>query len=189
LPVYLLLWLLMPKTHLPYQQSVQQNSQEFGQTVARLGQQFGEEVGRIGQQIGQEATQMGREAREMFAGQRSGGKQAGQGGPGVYGQQPPAPSEYRFDPLTGQPIRPEDANTGKTVNLRIDTPEYPAQYVPPQVPPYAPPPRRARNWKGLGAVLIGIGGLILLDQIGLSMDFVFPALMIAAGAILVLRKR
>jgi phage shock protein C len=37
--------------------------------------------------------------------------------------------------------------------------------------------------------LIGIGGLIFLEQIGIDMSLVFPALLIVAGVFLLRRKR
>jgi phage shock protein C len=37
--------------------------------------------------------------------------------------------------------------------------------------------------------LLGIGGLIFLEQLGINMSLIFPVLMIAAGLILMSRRR
>ncbi|MCS6880642.1 MAG: PspC domain-containing protein [Oscillochloridaceae bacterium] len=60
----------------------------------------------------------------------------------------------------------------------------------------APPPesagqpeRRHARWRTLGLILIGIGGLVLLDQFGIDTSLLFPALLIVAGVILLQRQR
>lgn len=49
--------------------------------------------------------------------------------------------------------------------------------------------QRRQRWRTLGVILIGIGTLALLDQLGVDMSLAFPALLIAVGAILILRQR
>lgn len=78
--------------------------------------------------------------------------------------------------------RAEHSATGETVNLSL----------PQDVPPGAdasPPAPRGRSWRTLGLILIGIGALVLLEQVGIDMSLIFPALLIAAGVILLRRKR
>lgn len=162
-PVYLLLWIIMPKGDAaPGQSSVEQGARQFGDEVAQLGQQ-----------LHQEATRLG---REVLVGQREGQSQA------RGGAQAPAPSDYRFDPRTGQPLGPDSPTTGQTVNLNQPPADLPATYGP-------PPQRRARSWNTLGLILIGIGALVLLEQFGIDMSLIFPALLIVAGVILMRRKR
>jgi phage shock protein C len=171
LPVYVVLWIVMPRANASAgQQSFQQNVQQFGQEASRFGQEFGQEAARLGREV-------------LRQGQGQGQGQPRSGAPGVATQAPPPPAEYRFDPMTGQPIPPESATTGRTVNLNVPPQSLPAPYAPPSQP------KRARNWSTLGAILIGIGGLIFLEQIGIDMSLVFPALLIFAGVFLLRRKR
>ncbi len=76
----------------------------------------------------------------------------------------------------------EHSATGETVNLTLPQDAPSGAYVPP-----APP--RGRSWRTLGLILIGIGALVLLEQFGIDMSLIFPALLIAAGVILLRRKR
>lgn len=86
-----------------------------------------------------------------------------------------SPVEGR-DPLTGQPLGAEEpADRGISP---MPSPETPVQ-----------PQRRNARWRTLGAILIGIGGLVLLDQFGIDTSFLFPALLIVAGVILLQRQR
>lgn len=167
-PVYILLWILMPKADAPKaSQSFEEGVKQFGQEASRLGQEFGQEASRLG--------------REVLVGQRQGDAQARSGGfAGL--ENPPAPSEYRFDPVTGQPLNAEAHSTGQTVNLNAPPADLPAPYG-------QPAPRRARNWNTLGLILIGIGALVFLEQFGIDMSLIFPALLIVAGVILMRRKR
>lgn len=166
LPVYILLWIIMPKS----------SAAQGQHTIEQGARQFGAEVSQLGQQISQEASRLG---REVMIGQRQGGAQSqSRSGPvGGYGR---PPADYRFDPQTGEPIDPA---TGETVNLYGPPPELPSQYVPPTAQ------RRKRSWSTLGLILIGIGGLIFLEQFGIDMSLIFPALLIIAGVILLRRKR
>jgi phage shock protein C len=167
IPVYGVLWLIMPKASAAKgQPSVQQSLQQLGQDAARFGQEFGQEAARFGREV-------------LRQGQSQGG-QPRSGAPGVATQQP---ADYRFDPLTGQPLGPEQPTTGQTVNLNLPPAQLPTQYAQPAEP------RRARNWRTLGLILIGIGGLIFLEQIGIDMSLVFPAMLIFAGVFLMRRKR
>lgn len=163
LPVYILLWVIMPRgTALPGQSSMQQSTR-----------QFSEEVSQFGQQISQEASRL---SREVLVGQRTGEAQSQRTQAGREA------SEQRFDPFTGQPLDPDDPSTGRTVNLGVPPADLPATYG-------QTAPRRTRRWPTLGIILIGIGGLILLEQFGIDMSLIFPTLMIIAGAILMKRKR
>ncbi len=80
-----------------------------------------------------------------------------------------------YDPLTGQPLGKEEPAPG-------------AAPAPPREMPVQPE-RRNTRWRTLGAILIGIGGVVLLDQFGIDTSFLFPALLIVAGAILLQRQR
>lgn len=165
LPVYILLWIIMPR-----------GAASSGQSPFEQGaRQFGEEVSQLGQQISQETARIG---REVLVGQRQGkGQSQARSGMAV----PQTPPDYRFDPMTGQPINPEDPATGRTVNLNLPSAELPAQYQQSS--------RRTRSWNTLGLILVGIGGLIFLEQFGIDMSLIFPALLIIAGVILMRRKR
>jgi hypothetical protein len=103
---------------------------------------------------------------------------------------------YQQEPLPGvQPPRPDfradipaspDAATGPTVKLPHQQPSEPLFAVPP-VEASSP---RQRNWGTLGLILMGIGVLIMLEQLtGSSLAFVFPVLLIAAGVMLLVRWR
>ncbi|WP_298815868.1 PspC domain-containing protein [Chloroflexus sp.] len=97
--------------------------------------------------------------QEVFVGQQQSSGQARVG-------YAPDPS-FRFDPLTGQPIG--GPAVGETVQL-------------------TPAPRR-RNWSLLGLILIGVGGLILLEQLGVNLSLLFPIVMIVVGLLLLRRAR
>lgn len=168
IPVYIVLWMIMPKSSATPGQSLQQGIEQFGQEASRFGQEFGQEAARIG--------------REVMVGQRQGGSSA-RGGGAPFGAQAPGQPEYRFDPMTGEPIDPSAPTTGQTVNLGAPPQQLPAPYDQPAAR------RPGRNWTTLGAILIGIGGLIFLENVGLNMSFVFPILLIVAGIILLRRKR
>lgn len=168
LPVYLVLWVLMPRASTQGRQTVEQGFKQFSQEATRLGQELGEEASRRG--------------REVMVGRSQGGQEPAQPRSGVVGTQPPPP-DYRFDPETGQPLGPDPAATGRTVNLTPPPADLPSTYAPPAAP------RRGRNWNTLGIILIGVGALIFLEQFGIDMSLIFPALLIVAGVILLRRKR
>jgi phage shock protein C len=160
LPVYILLWLIMPRQNTLAGQS--------GQLFSQGGLSAEDEAA----QFGMGATQ----SREVLRSRQQAGQARTQtGGFGVMTD--PAP-EYRFDPQTGQPLGPGET-TGQTINLGDPASDLPV----------AAPPRKARNWRTLGLILIGIGGLIFLEQIGIDLSLMFPALLIVAGVILLRRKR
>lgn len=50
--------------------------------------------------------------------------------------------------------------------------------------PATAPPRRPPNWRTLGYVLVAIGILVLLENIGITMSLGFPLLLIIAGVAL-----
>jgi phage shock protein C len=167
LPVYVVLWIVMPKANSTTgQQNFQQSVQQFGEEASRFGQEFGEEAARFGREVMRQGQSQGQSLP------RSG-----------VSTQAPSPTEYRFDPITGEPINPNEPSTGQTVNLYSPPADLPTTYGSPAQP------RRARNWSTLGMILIGIGGLILLEQIGIDMSLIFPALLIFAGVFLLRRKR
>jgi phage shock protein C len=104
---------------------------------------------------------------------------------------PPAP-EAGSTSAQMSPIDMEMPATGATERLTGEPP--PAAIQPPQpaagpqgdVP--AVPPHR-RNWRLLGFILLGIGGLAALEQFGVNMSIVFPLLLIVAGVFLLGRGR
>jgi phage shock protein C len=115
---------------------------------------------------------------------RQAASQARTSGGTTYGDEPPPPSAYNFDPQTGQPIQP---SMGQTIHLPNDPNIQPYEQSGQQGVPTAPPrPQKRGRW--LAIVLISFGGLILADSLGLDMDIVFPALMIIGGLILLLRR-
>lgn len=186
IPVYLVMWLVMPKA------SVLPGGQPAPGFDAN---EFGRQMGQIGQQIGQEAAQIGRELHEAVkAHARVDARQ--RPGVGTMGQ-PPEPSEYNFDPQTGRPLRESKPSTGQTINLG-DPQQLPIQQrvqssqQPQGVPQTAQPQRQGRNWRTLGFIMIGIGGLIFLNQIqallGFDLDIVFPIVLIVAGVVLLRRR-
>ena len=102
-----------------------------------------------------------------------------------YGDAPPPPSAYNFDPRTGAPVR-RNVAFGATTQLPDDplVPDMLQQSL--AAPAPTSRPRRAGRWLALS--LIAFGSLILADQLGFNMDVVFPVVMIAIGVFL-LRKR
>jgi phage shock protein C len=168
LPVYILLWIIMPKS----------TATRGAYTIEEGARHFGQEVSQLGQQISQEAARLG---REVMVGQRQGEGQS-QARSGAVGTQTAAPEEYRFDPQTGQPLD-QGPTLGHTINLHPAPPELPSHLGPQSQQ------RRGKSWSTLGVILIGIGGLIFLEQLGIDMTLIFPALLIIAGIILLRRKR
>lgn len=104
-----------------------------------------------------------------------------------YGDAPPPPSAYNYDPITGERIN-ANPTVGQTTQLPDEpiAPEFSAAPFVPNVTHGMRRQRRLGRWFALG--LIAFGGLILADQIGLNLDFVFPVLMIVIGAFLLRRK-
>ncbi|NJP04446.1 MAG: PspC domain-containing protein [Chloroflexaceae bacterium] len=91
----------------------------------------------------------------------------------------PASIQYRFDPQTGQPQQVPQQHTGPTIVL----PEYHDQ-----PPGMVSNTKKPRNWRMLGILLIGAGGLILLDLLGIGATYVLAIGMIVGGLFL-LKKR
>lgn len=165
LPIYAVLWMIMPA----------QAAAPGGQNVQQGFQQFTQEASQFGQQVAQEAREF------VVAQQRGGASQQ----PRVDAPFAPPQTDYRFDPVTGLPIGPEGPTTGQTVNLNVGQ-QLSQTYQQPNIPP--PLPRR-RNWNMLGIVLVGVGAMIMLEQLGVNMSLLFPVLLIAAGVVLIRRKR
>lgn len=127
--------------------------------------------GRMGQfdaQADMFSQQTQQRNQEVFVGQRN--AQAGREAP-----------DYHFDPVSGLPLGPDTPATGRTVNLGTAPGE--------PITPYGQPAHQpVRRWKSLGAILIGIGGLILLEQFGIDMSLLFPILLIVAGIVFMRRR-
>jgi phage shock protein C len=178
--IYPILWLVMPKAGATGQgaQFIPQDAEEW----KRRAHEFGEEASQVGQHFS-------REVREVLRQGQAQSSQSRPGAPTAYADAPP-PEAYNFDPITGQPIRPGDPATGRTVNLRVDPaethlaarPDAGAQI---QQPGAAPAPRK--RGRAFGFVLMAIGVLILANLLSID-QFVFPLLLIGAG-ILLLRRR
>ena len=87
-----------------------------------------------------------------------------------------SPRRARFDPMTGQPIEPED--------------EIPINNLDPDGPAVDP---QARRNQLLGTILLSIGAFILLRMVPhvgpLIGQFLFPTLLIVAGILLLRRGR
>ncbi len=179
LPVYIILWIVMPrpKAATGLQQPFQPDAT---QAQARPPRQL-EQVSRS------EAQYM----RGVMAGQPQQQVQQRVAQPGrVQPQMPPDayPSDMQAAPA--EPALPpfhQGAVTGATVRL----PHEEIQVLPPAgTAADSIPQRQRRNWRTLGIILVGIGGLVLLEQLtGSSMAFVFPFLLIASGIVLLGRGR
>lgn len=101
--------------------------------------------------------------------------------------QPPPPEEYRFDPLTGQRIRRDEPFTGATTDLSRHQAAQASPDAAPPDPQAAPQPRSRRvSWGGI--ILVGLGVMMLAEQIGIQPDIMFPVLMVAVGALLLFRR-
>lgn len=183
LPVYAVLWLIMPKDPIviPGQQQFNPNSY-----ARNIGQQISHEATQFGQHIGQEAAQFGRQMREVVGVRRPAeGQRYGQ--PPFPNQAPPPdPSMYNFDPKTGEPIAGRGTKTGQTIDLSGN----PYQHMPlaQHQPQPNPQVQKQHNWKTLGMILIGIGVLVFLNELAIPLDFMFPLLMIGAGFFLLRRR-
>ncbi len=169
LPVYILLWVLMPRKSLPPQASPppQMPPHDQGHRTVMVSQPTPQAY----QQ--QQATHT-----------------ANPGG---------------YDPQTGAPIPTGYASTGKTIKLEFDpqtqahasahyTTPYPTATQAPAVGPKQPAAsgavqRRQQGWRRLGFIMIGLGGLILLNKIGISMGIIIPVVMIILGIRLLRRSR
>jgi phage shock protein C len=104
-----------------------------------------------------------------------------------FADQPPPPEEYRFDPLTGERIQREAPATGATTDLSRRPAAEPLAAD--QGGESAPAPKTLRgrvSWAGI--ILVGMGVMLLAEQIGIDPDIMFPVLMVAVGALLLLRR-
>ena len=176
--VYPILWLVMPKA---------------GATAggAQLFPHDAEEWRRRAQAFGEEATQVGqqfsREVREVLRQGQPASSQSRTAAPPRYADAPPPPEAYNFDPQTGLPINPPEPTTGKTVNLRIDPTEANLSVPPPAAQFQPAPPRQGKRGRMLGVLLLGIGVLVLANIFNID-QYVFPLLLIGAGAMLLRRR-
>ncbi len=173
IPIYLLLWLIVPRdtTSLPgsYQHIPPHGPQRSQQAAPSIDESY------------PSRTRAAAPARAV--------QQQRPGGSGGFSQSPPPPGVYQFDPLTGQPLEPPPM-MGETINLREIPPDAPEQIrsTPSMSSAYTPATPRRRNWRTLGIILVGVGGLILLEQMGITMNLMFPILLIIAGIILLKRR-
>lgn len=182
IPIYLLLWLIVPRdtTGLPgsYQHIPQHRAQRSQQAPPWLDESYPPQT-----------TAAEGDAQEV---RRSPARTVQQQRPdssGGFSQSPPLPAAYQFDPLTGQPLEPPPM-VGETMNLRKISPDAPEQIrsTPSRSSAYTPATPRRKNWRTLGIILVGVGGLILLEQMGITMNLMFPILLIIAGIILLKRR-
>ncbi len=177
LPIYIVLWILMPRAAaMPPSQPVRQAQRQGNLSASQsTGQSFVSPVSEAHEVMRTRSAQPVQAQRPAQV--------------GMSRQSTPFADEYLFDPQTGQPIKLDTPMTGKTVNLESFAAD---AYMPPtagaqtaQQPDVAP---RRRNWRTLGFILVGIGGLILLEQFNIATALVFPVLLIVAGIILLKRR-
>ena len=179
--VYPILWMVMPRAG-----ATAGGAQLFPHDAdewRRRAQAFGEEASQVGQQFS-------REVREVLRhGQSASSSQSRSAAPPHYADAPPPPDAYNFDPQTGLPINPPEPTTGRTVNLRIDPTEANLSVPPPvsSQQPQLAPARQGKRGRMLGFILLAIGVLVLANVFNID-QYVFPLLLIGAGAML-LRKR
>jgi phage shock protein C len=176
--VYPILWLVMPKAG-----ATSGGAQLFPHDAdewRRRAQAFGEEATQVGQQFS-------REVREVLRQGQPASSQSRAAAPPRYADAPPPPEAYNFDPQTGLPINPPEPTTGKTVNLRIDPTEANLSVPPPASQVQPAPPRQGRRGRMLGFLLLGIGVLVLANIFNID-QYVFPLLLIGAGAMLLRRR-
>ena len=177
--VYPILWMVMPKAG-----ATAGSAQLFPHDAdewRRRAQAFGEEASHVGQQFSDEL-------HAVLHQRQSASSQSRTAAPPRYADAPPPPDAYNFDPQTGLPIKPPEPTTGRTVNLRIDSTEANLS-VPPPVQfqqPQPAPVRQGKRGRMLGFILLGFGLLVLANVFNID-QYVFPLLLIAAGAML-LRK-
>jgi phage shock protein C len=185
--VYPVLWLVMPKAgaNAPSTPLFTQDADAWRQRV----NEFGHEVAQAGQQISHEM-------RQVFM------REPGQPMQAPTTAEPPPPTAYNFDPVTGQPISRTEPTTGRTINLRVDPTTADAFAMPPettisnttgttpQQPVYYGPPAptaRKNHGRTMGIVLVIIGAMILAGTFDIA-EYVFPILMIGAGLMLLRKK-
>jgi phage shock protein C len=172
IPVYLVLAIVMPRQRkLPgaaQQQHIEQHADDAGTLFQQTSRQAGREV------LVSPAPQQVQQPRVAD--------------PALVGQKPAASG---FDPFAvpqEAPIAPQatdadEAVTGETVHL--DEQHHPA----PAQQQTHPAPRRKHNWQALGFILVGIGSVALLEQVGLASTLFVPLLLIIGGILLLGRGR
>jgi phage shock protein C len=176
--VYPILWLVMPKAGATAggAQLIPHDADEW----RRRAQAFGEEATQVGQQFS-------REVREVLRQGQPASSQSRAAAPPRYADAPPPPEAYNYDPQTGLPINPPEPTTGRTVNLRIDPTEANLSVPPPATQPQPAPSRHGKRGRMLGFLLLGIGVLVLANIFNID-QYVFPLLLIGAGALLLRRR-
>lgn len=116
---------------------------------------------------------------------------------------PVPPAQHPF-------LQKDYPSTGETIRLPTDNPSSAPVHYPPPAAPFQPQygqqhgqphqggghhkhhghhSGRARNWHRLGVILIGMGTLVLINQLNINMAFIIPPLMILGGIILLRRNR
>jgi len=181
-PVYLLLWLIMPRkreSETYPQISHQDQEDSMNWDVAHLRHSSHRKRGQV------EDNMVVTHSTSVV--QRPQVSKPAEFQPGT-----PPPNEYKFDPQTGQPIHSQSVpSIGPTIKLE-KTGEKPVQPThAQQTPPIPLAPSRQqknRNWRKLGIVLIGMGGLFLLNQLGFDMGYIIAILMIVVGFKLLKRQ-
>ncbi len=179
IPAYILLWLLMPKgKQVPI--NTVPNPHGTSQAAPNPGVQS-EQTGQPGA-LGQPA-QPAQPTQQPVSNQQSSSYQA-----------PPTPDAYRFDPQTGQPISPATPATGETIKLDLDNTSHASMQYPPNDVTFHTTQteqlqERNDKWRKLGLVLMGVGGLVLLNHFNIGMSVIIPPLMIIAGVVLLKRSQ
>jgi phage shock protein C len=170
LPVYLVLWLVMPKAPPRLVTPINQSHAPIAEEQSHAASPWS-----VPHEV--------RRREPLHA------PVARQSAPPMDADQPPPPEDYRFDPLTGERIVRETPAIGATVDLSRDQSALaapPAQTS--QVPDAVPQQRRKRiGW--LGVVLVTFGVVLLAEQLGIDPDIMFPIIMVGAGLLLLLRRR
>jgi phage shock protein C len=159
-PAYIILWVVMPRSR-----ALPDAAAPPAPEAARLGQQEAQPFEQASWQRSRHEVLVAQQ--EPHYQQRMGAADAPawQAPPQASEQPMPQPDEQT--PATGSTIRlPADADAASHL----------CQH------------HRRHNWRTLGVILLGIGGLVLLEQLtGSSLAFLFPVLLIAAGIYLLRR--
>jgi phage shock protein C len=172
IPVYLVLAIVMPRQRkLPgtaQQRHIEQDADDAGTLFQQTREQAGREV-LVSPPLQQ--VQQPRVADPALVGQK----------PAASGFDPFAvPQEA---PIAAQAPDAEEAMTGETVHLDEQHHAAPAQQQAHDTP------RRKHNWRALGFILVGIGSVALLEQVGLASTLFVPLLLIIGGILLLGRGR
>ncbi len=182
IPIYLLLWLIVPRdtTGLPgsYRHIPQHRVPRSQQATPWFDESYPSQTTGAEDDAHEVRRAPARAVQQQRPDSSSG-----------FSQSPPPPAAYQFDPLTGLPLR-SPPMVGETINLRETPPDASEQIrsMPSMSSAYTPATPRRKNWRTLGIILVGVGGLILLEQMGITMNLMFPILLIVAGIILLKRR-